>query len=168
MHTEISPWLEALQRRKVVVATCAALLILAVSLAWVAWRWGVAEDRLAFLEQQAARGFLAPPSSNRSVRIDPRSPRQLTIGGGEFPERVDLRFNAATRRYARFRMSLLRDDGTLLFHADQLVRDSNHDLRFSFNTSMLAAGRYLVRVEGYARGGRTERFAEAALLVPVR
>ena len=168
MHTEISPWLEKLQRHKVVVAASAALLILAISLAWVAWRWGVAEDRMAFLEQQAARGFLAPPSSNRGIRIDPRSARPVTIGGGEFPERIDLRFNASTRRYARFRMSLLRDDGTLLFHADQLVRDSNYDLRFSFNTSMLAAGRYLVRVEGYARGGRRERFAEAALQVPAR
>jgi hypothetical protein len=168
MHTEISPWLEAMQRHKVAIAVSAALLILAVSLAWVAWRWGVAEDRLALLEQQAARGFLAPPSSNRGIRIDPRSPRPVTIGGGDFPERIDLRFNASTRRFARFRMSLLRDDGTLLLHADQLVRDSNNDLRISFNTSMLAAGRYLVRVEGYARGGKLERLAEAALQVPAR
>ena len=59
-------------------------------------------------------------------------------------------------------MSLLRDDGTLLVHADQMVRDSNYDLRLSFNTSMLPAGEYVLRVDGYARGGKLERFAEAS------
>ena len=72
--------------------------------------------------------------------------------------------NARSDRYARFRVSLLRDDGTLLLHADQLVRDSNQDLRLSFNTSLLPAGRYRLRVEGYARGGKLERFAEVALV----
>ena len=60
-------------------------------------------------------------------------------------------------------MSLLRDDGTLLLHADQVVRDSNLDLRLSVNTSMLPAGAYLLRVDGYARGGKLERFGEAQL-----
>ncbi len=59
-------------------------------------------------------------------------------------------------------MSLLREDGTLLLHADQLVRDSNQDLRLAFNTSLLPAGRYVLRVEGYGRGGKLERFGEAA------
>jgi hypothetical protein len=85
------------------------------------------------------------------------------VGGSEFPERVDLYLNARTQRYARFRVSLLRDDGTLIVHADQLVRDSNMDLRFSLNTSILPEGHYLLRVEGYARGGKLERFAEARI-----
>ena len=62
-------------------------------------------------------------------------------------------------------MSLLREDGTLLLHADQMVRDSNYDLRLSLNTSMLPAGRYVLRVEGYGRGGKLERFAEARVVV---
>ncbi len=160
MPTEISPWIERLKEHRVAAGAVTALLVLAIALAWVAWRWGVAEDRMAMLEKQAAAGFLQPPSSNRTVRIDLRSPRVVTVGGGKFPERVDLLVNARTKQYARFRVSLLRDDGTLLVHADQMVRDSNFDLRLSFNTSMLSAGRYLVRVEGHARNGRLERFAE--------
>ena len=58
----------------------------------------------------------------------------------------------------------LREDGTLLLHADQLVRDSNQDLRLAFNTSLLPAGGYVIRVEGYGRGGKLERFAEATLV----
>jgi hypothetical protein len=165
MHTEISPWVEKLSPYRLVIAAAAAFLALAVALAWVAWRWNVAEDRMAMLQKQADAGFLQPPSSNRTVRIDLRAPAAAAVGGNGFPERIDLLINARTDRYARFRVSLLRDDGTLVVHADQMVRDSNYDLRLSFNTSMLPAGGYLVRVEGYSRGGRIERFAEAPLRV---
>lgn len=168
MHTEISPWVEKLKPHRFTIGIGAAVLVLLVALIWVAWRWGVAEDRMEMLEKQAAAGFLQAPSSNRLVRIDLRTPRVVAIGGGEFPERIDLLMNARTKQYARFRVSLLRDDGTLLVHADQMVRDSNFDLRISFNTSILPAGEYLIRVEGYGRGSKFERFAEARLQVAGR
>jgi len=165
MPTEISPWIERLRPHRLAIGTALLILTLAVALAWVAWRWGVAEDRLAMLERQAEAGFLQAPTSSRTVRIDLRAPGTVSVGGGEFPERIDLRVNARSDRYSRFRVSLVRDDGTLLFHADQLVRDSNYDLRLSFNTSILPAGRYLVRVEGYARAGQLAPFAQALILV---
>lgn len=163
MHTEISPWIEKLSPYRLVIALGAAFLVLLVALAWVAWRWSVAEDRMELMQQQAATGFLQAPSSNRLVRIDLRAPSQAGIGGGEFPERVDFLVNARTSRYARFRVTLLRDDGTLIAHADQMVRDSNMDLRLSLNSSILPAGHYVLRVEGYGRDGKLERFAEARL-----
>jgi len=165
VHTEISPWIEKLKQHRVVVGTAGTIVILAVTLIWVAWRWSVAGDRLEMLEKRAAEGFLQAPSSNRTVRIDLRSPRVVVVGGRGFPERVDLLVNARTNQYARFRVSLVRVDGTLLVHADQMVRDSNYDLRLSFNTSMLPVGRYLIRVEGYARGGKMQRFAETNMQV---
>ena len=163
MHTEISPWIEKLSPYRLVIALGAAFLVLLVALAWVAWRWSVAEDRMALMQQQAAAGFLQAPSSNRTVRIDLRAPARVGVGGGQFPERIDFLVNARTKLYARFRVSLLRDDGTLLVHADQMVRDSNMDLRFSLNTSIMPAGHYTLLVEGYARNGRLERFAAARL-----
>jgi hypothetical protein len=161
MHTEISPWVERLKPHRAAIGIGALLLVLAVALAWVAWRWSVAEDRMELMQKQAEAGFLQAPSSNRTVRIDLRQPGVVSVGGRDFPERVDLRINARTTRYARFRVSLLRDDGTLLLHADQMVRDSNQDLRLSLNTSVLPAGRYVIRVEAYARGGKLVPFAEA-------
>jgi hypothetical protein len=163
MHTEISPWIERLSPYRLVIAVGAGVLVLVVALAWVAWRWSVAEDRMEILQQQAEAGFLQAPSSGRTVRVELRGTAALPVGGRGFPERVDFLVNARTTRYARFRVSLLRDDGTLLFHADQLVRDSNYDLRLSLNTSILPPGHYRLRVDGYARGGRTERFGEARL-----
>jgi hypothetical protein len=168
MHTEISPWIEKLSPYRLVIALGAAFLVLVVALAWVGWRWSVAESRMELMQQQAAAGFLQPPSSNRTVRVDLRSSSQVAVGGREFPERIDLLLNARTTRFARFRVSLLREDGTLLVHADQLVRDSNMDLRFSLNSSILPQGGYLLRVDGYARGGKLQRFGETRLRVADR
>lgn len=168
MPTEISPWIERLRPHRLAIAIGTLLVALAVALAWVAWRWGVAEDRMAMLQAQADAGFLQAPTSSRTVRIDLRNPGTATIGGGEFPERVDFLLNARSDRYARFRVSLVRDDGTLVLHADQLVRDSNLDLRLSLNSSVLPQGGYVLRVEGLARGGKLERFAEATVRVTGR
>ena len=168
MHTEISPWIERLSPYRLAIAAGGAFLLLLVALGWVAWRWGVAEDRMALMQKQAEAGFLQAPSSTRTVRVDLRAPGAVSVGGRDFPERVDLRLNARTDRFARFRVSLLREDGTLLLHAEQLVRDSNQDLRLSLNTSLLPAGRYVLRVDGYGRGGKLEPFAEAQMQVSGR
>ena len=164
MHTEISPWIERLSPYRLAIAVGSAILVLLVALAWVAWRWGVAEDRMTLMQKQAEAGFLQAPSSTRSVSVDLRASGAVAVGGRGFPERIDLRLNARTNRYARFRVSLLREDGTLLLHAEQLVRDSNQDLRLSLNSSLLPAGRYALRVEGYGRGGTLEPYAEAVLV----
>jgi hypothetical protein len=163
MHTEISPWIEKLSPYRLVIAAGAVLVLLLGAIGWLAYRWNIAEDRLALLQRQADAGFLQAPSSSRTVRIDLRAPRAVSVGGAGFPERIDLLVNARTDRYARFRVSLLRDDGTLIVHADQTVRDSNNDLRLSFNTSILPAGAYRVRVEGYVRGGVLQFMAESRL-----
>ncbi len=165
MPTEISPWIDRLREHRLAAGAGAAVVVLAVALAWVAWRWGVAEDRMAMLQKQADAGFLQAPSTNRTARVNLRNPGTVTMGGGDFPERIDFLLNARSDRYARFRVSLLREDGTLVFHADHMVRDSNMDLRLSLNSSVLPEGGYVIRVDGYARGGRTERFAESALRV---
>ena len=163
MHTEISPWIEKLSPYRLVIALGAAFLVLLIALGWVAWRWSVAEGRMEIMQKQAAAGFLQAPTSSRTVRVDLRNPGQVGVGGGDLPERIDFLVNARTARFARFRVSLLRDDGTLIVHADQMVRDSNMDLRFSLNTSILPEGHYILRIEGYLRNGQLERFADARL-----
>lgn len=163
MPTEISPWIDRLREHRLAVGVATALVVLAVGLVWVAWRWGIAEDRMEMLQKQADAGFLQAPSTNRPVRVDLRNPGTVAIGGGDFPERVDFLLNARSDRYARFRVSLLRHDGTLVFRADQLVRDSNLDLRLSINSSALPQGNYLLRVEGYSRGSQVEAFSEVSL-----
>ncbi|HEU0225603.1 MAG TPA: hypothetical protein VFR29_09220 [Steroidobacteraceae bacterium] len=168
MQHEVPPWLEKLQQPRVLAGIAGLVLVLVLALIWIAWRWGIAEDRYEMLQQQAAVGFLQAPSSARSVRIDPRQSPVVGIGGGGFPQRVDLMIAAATSNYDRFRISISRDDGTLVLHADRMARDSNNDLRVSFNTSLLPAGRYRIRIEGYARNGDLQPFEEVSMQVAGR
>jgi len=46
-----------------------------------------------------------------------------------------------------------------------MVRDSNSDLRMSFNTSLLPNGRFRLRIESYTRNGDLQPFEEATLQV---
>lgn len=158
-------WLERLQEPKALAGIGGLVLVLVLVLIWTAWRWGIAEERYQLLEKKAAEGFLVAPSSTRNVRINPRESRAVGIGGTDLPQRVDLLIAAVTSSYDRFRVTLSRDDGTLLLHADRMVRDSNNDLRLSLNTSMLPAGRYRLRIDGYARNGELRPFEEASLHV---
>lgn len=168
MQHEVPPWMEKLQQPKALAGVAGLILVLVLVLIWVAWRWGIAEDRYELLEKKAAEGFLVAPSSTRSVRIDPRQSRVVGVGGGDLPQRVDLMIAAVTSNYDRFRVTIMRDDGTLVLHADRMVRDSNSDLRLSFNTSLLPAGRYRIRIDGYARRGELEPFEEASIQVTGR
>ena len=168
MQHEVPPWMEKLQQPKALAGIAGLILVLVLVLIWVAWRWGIAEERYALLEKKAAEGFIVAPSSTRSVHIDPRQSRVVGIGGGDLPQRVDLMIAAVTSNYDRFRVSLVRDDGTLVLHADRMVRDSNSDLRLSLNTSVLPAGWYRLKVDGYARNGDLQPFEEASMQVAGR
>lgn len=165
MQTQVPAWLEKVQQPKVLAGVAGFVLMLVIALTWVVWRWDIAEDRFEIMEKKAAEGFLQAPSSTRTVRVDPHTGQLVSVDSGGFPQRIDLLIAARTDRFQRFRVSLVRDDGTLVLHADRMVRDSNNDLRLSINTSILPDGKYLIRVEGYARGGEMERYAQARMQV---
>ncbi len=168
MQYEVPAWMEKLQQPKALAGIGGLVLVLILVLIWTAWRWGIAEDRYELLEKKAAEGFLQAPSSTRSVRIDPRQSRVIAIDSGGFPQRVDLMIAAVTSNYERFRVSIVRDDGTLVLHADRMVRDSNSDLRLSLNTSLLPNGRYRLKIDGYTRGGELQPFEETSMQVAGR
>jgi hypothetical protein len=165
MRVENSLWIEKLRQPSVLMGGLGLILLLVLALIFVFWRWDITQDRFEMLEKQAAVGFIQAPSSTRTVKVDPRVSRQIGIDGGGLPQRIDLLINARSGRYHQFRVSLLRDDGTLILHADRMVRDSNYDLRLSFNTSVLPNGQYRIRIEGYARNHELEKFDEAQMSV---
>lgn len=168
MHDENPAWIANLQRPPVLMGGVGLILFLILAVIFMFWRLGVAGDRYEMLERRAAEGFLEPPSSTRTVKLDPRESPRVSINAAGLPQRIDLLVNARSNRYSRFRMSLLRADGTLVLHADHMIRDSNFDLRLSFNTSLLPDGDYRIRVEGYARNGGLERLSEAKMAVSGR
>lgn len=149
------------QDRRVALGAAAALALLAVACAWLAFSAGVARERMVLLEARAEEGFLMPASSTRSLRV--------AFGGGvgldssDTAERVELRIDARSNRFNLFRVAIVRDDGTGVLHFDRLQRDTNGELRFAINSTLLPPGRYTVRVEGFTWRGETEPVGQFSL-----
>ena len=168
MIIEYPEWMAKYQKPQVLAGGAVLILVLVVALAWTAWRWNIALDRMEMMQAQAAVGFLQPPSSTQTRRIDPRAGGITGIDAGGLASRVDLAITVNSDRFERYRIALSRDDGTALLHTERLAPDSNSDLHLGFNTSMLPEGIYRLRVEGYTRRGELERYAESRLSVVKR
>lgn len=141
--------------RRVALGAAAALVILVIACAWLAISAGIARERMAMLEARAEQGFLAPPSTTRTARVSLESGGNLKLGGGA-PERLEIRIEARSNKYNQFRVSVLRDDGTAVLHFDRLQRDTNGELRFALNSTLLPPGGYVLRIEGFTWRGETE------------
>lgn len=141
--------------RRVALGAAVALGILVIACAWLAISAGIARERMAMLEARAEQGFLAPPSTTRTARVSLESGGNLKLGGGA-PERLEIRIEARSNKYNQFRVSVLRDDGTAVLHFDRLQRDTNGELRFALNSTLLPPGGYVLRIEGFTWRGETE------------
>jgi hypothetical protein len=168
MNVEFPEWLARYQKPQVLAGGAVLILVLVVALAWTAWRWNITLDRMEMMEAQAAVGFLRPPSSTQTLRIDPRAGRLTGIYAGEMAQRIDLAIAVNSGRYDRFRIALTRDDGLAILHTERLAPDSNGNLHLGFNTSLLPDGIYRLRIEGYTRRGELEMYAESRLSVSGR
>ena len=148
--------------RRVAIAAGAAIVVLALTCLWLAGSASVARERMAFLESQAEEGFLLPPTTARSVRVQMGS--GVALGGGA-PERVELRLDVRSNTYKVFGVSITRDDGTAVMRFDRLQRDTNNEIRFALNSTLLPPGAYTVEVEGFTWRGETEPFGRVRLRV---
>lgn len=143
------------QAPRVAAGAAAVIGLLVIACAWLAIRLDIAEDRRLLLERQAEEGFVRPPSSSRTVRVDLESGATVGLGGGDLPERVELRIAARSNRFSVFRVAIARDDGTEVIQVDRLQRDTSGELKLALNTSVLPRGSYTLRVEGFTWRGET-------------
>ncbi|MGB5131214.1 MAG: hypothetical protein WBO00_01260 [Steroidobacteraceae bacterium] len=163
MNIEYPEWMAKYQKPEVLAGGAVLILVLVLALAWTAWRWNIALDRMEMMEAQAAVGFLQPPSSTRTLLVNPRAGNLTGIDAGGLAKRIDLTIAVNSDRFARYRIALLRDDGTAILHVERLVPDSNGALHLGFNSTLLPNGIYRLRVEGYTRRGKLEKYAESRL-----
>ncbi|HVC01315.1 MAG TPA: hypothetical protein VND80_03825 [Steroidobacteraceae bacterium] len=109
-------------------------------------------DRLTQARARLAHGSMQPPSAQRRLRITPdRSPG---IDQARFsvnhtvPTLVDLRIDMGYVKQVRFRVAIDKRDQGRALSIRNIAKDSNGDLRLSFNTSALASGRYDIQIDG--------------------
>ncbi|HUX73457.1 MAG TPA: hypothetical protein VMV25_06125 [Steroidobacteraceae bacterium] len=127
-------------------------------------------DRLADARAQLSRGSMVPATAASERRISPeRAPgterAQFTLDHKD-PEFVNLRIDMSYSRQERFRVEVDKQDQGRALVINDLAKDSNGDLKVSFNTSALAGGKYAISIEALPFRGAP--IAEGWLTMNVR
>jgi hypothetical protein len=111
------------------------------------------DDARARLQQ----GSLEPPAIERSMRVAPdRAPgigrARISVSRGA-PQLVDLHIDLSYSKIMQFRLIVDKKDQGRALILENLLKDSNGELRLTFNTTGLAAGIYNVRIEALPSRG---------------
>jgi len=117
----------------------------------------------------ASQGALTAPATERSLRLTPDRAQgigsarvKLSRGAAQL---IELHIDMAYSRENQFRVFVdKRDQGRALV-IDRVLKDSNNELKISFNASGLAAGLYDIRIE--ALPARGDPVAEGWLVLDV-
>lgn len=122
-----------------------------------AWRAGVHEEQVRTLRAQAKSLQLRAPGSVQSYRLKPSvrppSTPTLRLRQPEPPQLLDLYINVAGSPFHTFQVTVDKQDGARVLLIRRIARDSNGDLRLSWNSSVFAPGEYQFRLEGYDQRG---------------
>jgi hypothetical protein len=133
-------------------------------------KYAALQTRLEEARAVQTRGTLVQPTSETSVTIVPD--RSSDIGHArilvshEVPQLIDVHIdlaytqpnapgtsNALAKKVMTFRLVVDKKDQGRALIVNNLLKDSNNQLRLTLNTTGLAAGIYTVRIEGVPFGG---------------
>lgn len=107
--------------------------------------------RYAALQAEALTGLLNEPiqTVTTAVRLTkPGDPGVATynLGNRKSPSFAELRADVRLQTGHLYSVRLQRDDGTFWVRFDNLLRDSNGELRFAVNSGALPAGKFRLEV----------------------
>jgi hypothetical protein len=112
-----------------------------------------AKKQIAALQQSAQEGPLLAPNEVQTIALSPDrngpgGPPLATIHTRNPPSLVEMRLNVSYAKQTTFRITLSKKDDTRIGTAYNLLRDSNGELRLSFNSSALHPGEYKLAIVG--------------------
>jgi len=97
------------------------------------------------------QGSLVQPATQRMLNVSPdRAPgidREQIAVSRTAPQLMDLHIDMSYSKLMEFRMIVDKQDQGRALILENLTKDSNNELRLTFNTTGLAAGIYAVRIE---------------------
>ena len=118
------------------------------------------------------QGSLAQPAAATTVRVSPdRAPgvdRARILVNSSAPQLMELRLDMGYSQAAQFRLIVDKKDQGRALIVNNLLKDSNGELRFTVNTTGLSAGTYAVRIEALPPRGDGIATAAGWLLLEVR
>jgi hypothetical protein len=97
------------------------------------------------------QGSLVQPATESTLRVSPdRAPgldRARIVVNSNAPQLMDLHVDLSYTKEMQFRLIVDKKDQGRALILENLVKDSNGELRLTFNTTGLSAGIYTARVE---------------------
>ncbi len=148
------------QRREILFAFLGLGICLLIGLWILGAYYADRGKQIAVLQAKLEAGPLHPPTKTRSIRIQPdrngpSARPSLSLQVKEFPDLIELRVDLSYTRLNAFRFTIDKRNQARAGSIYNVLRDSNGDARFAFNTSALTPGDYAVVIEGVpARGNR--------------
>lgn len=150
------PWQEVKppfwQKPQFSISLAAAVLVLGVSLWWVANDSAAKSLRITKLQSQVVERPLDPATSTREIRLLPSregssNTPAIMIGGGS-AQLADLKIDESRSPHKVFRVTIDRIDQGRVAVISELGKDSNGHLRLALNSSALGPGSYQFTIEG--------------------
>ncbi len=130
------------------------------------------EARVGELEAALVERPIEPSSRGRTVTVIPSRSgpvrRGLFTTGAEGAEFVEMRIDVSWADSPSFRISIERLGQGRVLRLDNLLRDSNGNLRIAFNSSALGPGTYALAIDNLDWKGQPSPVAWAAFDVAAR
>lgn len=149
------------------IAGVAALFAVLFVSTWFAK--GALETKAAKLQEQAQIGLLNAPTQTTTIRITPARPGErvptVSLGGRTSTSMVELRVSTTFVGATLYKATIKRDDGTFWARLDNLLRDSNGELRLGVNSGAFAAGVYDVSIAAVNLRGEGQEVGRLKLRV---
>ncbi len=117
------------------------------------------------------KGSLEPPAVARDMRVSPdRAPgtdRARVAVNRSAPLLMDLHIDMSYTKAMQFRLIVDKQDQGRALIINNLLKDSNGELRLTFNTTGVAAGIYNVRIEALPFRGSGNPIPEGWMILEV-
>lgn len=138
--------------------TLAALTLVSLAACWALFgKYALVRSQLEVAHTRIVQGSLEPAAAETQLRVTPdRAPdierARITVSRGS-PQLMDLHIDLNYTKALQFRMIVDKKDQGRALILNNLLKDSNGELRLTFNSSGLAAGIYNVRIEALPEHG---------------
>lgn len=149
------PW----KTMPVLIGAAALIFALVIALIVLGSKYAGERSNRSSLEHRLVTGPLKPPTEARSVLVHPERVKsekaQLSIYGGERPQLIELKIDVSFALQNAFRVTIDKKDQARVGTIDRVLKDSNGQLKFNFNTSGVTPGLYRMQIEGITLRGET-------------
>lgn len=138
-------------RSKWVIA--GALLIAVGAIGLYVWQANEHDKELKKLRSQLKSVQLQPPGSVQTYRLKPSASLPaaptLQLGHPNPPQLLDLYLDVSDSPYNTFQITIDKKGEARVLQMRRVARDSNKEIRLSWNSSAFGPGEYQFRLEGY-------------------